>query len=249
MTAPGGIFSGLQKKPVNTLAPIQGPAGPGALPPGISGTGFGPNQNLISTQINPSNAADVNAARGQLDTQLGALQGPDRQALAQQTFGALTSETDPAYVDALRKVNEAAAAGGRVGSGVTTSELGDVALGRQKYLGNLAKELSADAAGQSLNDRLAALSGTEGGLGTLAGLDYSGRQELRGERGYESDQSQQAFQNALEAAGLTGPSGAALGIGGQYGQQAGDYYQGAGGILQQILARQQQAPRPMTSLG
>jgi len=232
MTAPGvfGVAQQALKKKTTPPTPIP-PFSPVA-PPGS--TQFGPNSNLIGTQLPTGLAPDTQTLRNQVT------QAPDRGQLAQQTFQQLTDITEPQYQQDLRQVGQSAAQYGRLNSGLTTSELGDVGLQRQKYLGNLAQQLSTQSAGQTLQDRLSQ-------LGALSGLDQQQYQNLTGERGYQAGQSQQAYNNALAASGLTGPSPVSLGIAGQYGQNAQGLYGGAGNIMAQILA--QYGNRPYTGTG
>lgn len=214
----GGLglpFQPKKKPPVPTMDPTTGQPTPVGAPQygslaGVQTQPFGPESNLIGTQFTPPT-------------------GPDRGALAAQTFQQLTDASAPQYQQDLRSVGQRAAQYGRIGSGVTTSELGDVALQRQKYLGNLAAQLATQSAGQTLADRQ---------------LTY---QDLLGERGYQQGTSQQAFDNALAAAGLTQPSTAALGIGEQYGANAQGAYAGTGNLLMQLL--QQYGPKAPSTFG
>ena len=228
-------------------APLSDLLGPPKKYGAISQTPFGPGNNLIGTQFNTGLSPEAQAAYGQIGQGIQGLQGPDRQALANQTFQELTAQTQPQYQQDLRSVGQAAAQYGRLNSGLTTSQLGDVAQNRQQYLGNLAQQLSTQAAGQTLQDRLSALSGAEGGLGALQGADQTVLGNLQGERGYQQGLSQQAFNNALAAGGLTQPSPVALGIGSQYGQQAQGAYGSSGNLFQQLL--RQYGPQPYTGAG
>jgi hypothetical protein len=121
---------------------------------------------------------------------------------------------------------------------LTSDPTGSTGIGlqRQKYLGNLAKELSTESAGQTLQDRLRNLSAGQGVLGQFSGLDELGLENLKGERGYEHGLSEEAFQNAQEQnqllAGLGGPSVSPA----QYGQAGADQA-GTGATLLQYLLR------------
>lgn len=96
---------------------------------------------------------------------------PNRAGLAQQAFGLLQQESDPAFQQQLRQVGQRAASLGRLGAGMTTSNLGDVASERNRYLANEQQRLSLGAAEAELADRLNILGATQSGLGQLAGLD------------------------------------------------------------------------------
>src|SRR5437763_637370 len=135
------------------------PANPGQAPPYAQYSPINPANNLVGTQINPTPSPDTTAARGGVSQAYGALSGaPDRIALANQAFGELSRASEPGYQTALRQVGEKASTLGRIGSGVTTTELGDLGLQRQKYRGNLQEQLATNAAGQTMSDRLNTLS-------------------------------------------------------------------------------------------
>jgi hypothetical protein len=133
------------------------------------------------------------------------LQGPDRAKLAMDAFQRFQEQGDPAYQTRLREVGQKAAALGRIGAGMTTSDLGDVNVRREQELLREQGRLSGEAAGLSLQDRLAAQSGLESGAGTLAGLGgeefnrgIQQRHELRGERGYQGDLAERAQQARID---------------------------------------------------
>lgn len=166
----------------------------------VNVSGFGPGESLIGQQITPGdNAIPLSRL---IAGQLGELQGPDRGQLAAQTFNLLREQTEPAYQQALQGVGRRAATLGRIGSGVTTTELGDVTLQREKALAQAQQGLSLQAAGQTLQDRLQTLGGILGAQGQLFGQQSALRGELRGERGYQAGLEQQGFQNMLAQYGL-----------------------------------------------
>lgn len=99
--------------------------------------------------------ADTTRFGADLDSALAGLNGPDRAALAAQSFGLLEQRSQPGFEMAMRNVNAKNAAMGRRGSGITTNELGDVTLARERELALAKQQLSGDAAAQTLNDRLA----------------------------------------------------------------------------------------------
>lgn len=214
---------------------------------------FGPTNNLIGTQLTPTPSADTSAARGMVSQSLGSLQGPDRGALAQQTFQQLRDLSEPQFQNQMRQVGQNAAKFGRIGAGMTTSELGDVASNRDKYLGTLQQQLATDAAGQTLQDRLGVFGAAQSGLGQLSGLDQQQYGNMFGERGYQAGLQQQGFQNDQQINALL----AQLGFGGnegplqqliaqQYGNQANTASQGAGDILRLLMSQQR---RPGTTPG
>lgn len=263
----------LQKKPAApTPPPIQqtGPGNPAPQPPGISTgmptlsptptapTQYGavgqsqitPANSLIGQQLTPGMSQDTANARGAIGQSLGALQGPDRGALAGQTFQQLRDLSQPQFEQDLRSVGQNAAKFGRIGAGMTTNALGDVAGNREKYLGTLQQQLATESAGQTLQDRLGVLGGQQAGLGQLSGLDQQQYGNMFGERGYQQGLAQQGFQNDQQINGLL----AQLGFGGnegalqqligqQYGNQAQNASQGAGDILK-LLMQQPGQRRP-----
>ena len=155
---------------------------------------FGPGQNLIGQQLLPGASPDTTAARGAVSSGLAGLgTAPDRATLAGQTYGQLEAQSQPEYEKELRDVGGRAATLGRIGSGVTTSELGDVAMNRQKYLGNLREQLATQSAGQTMQDRLNQLGAAQGVLGQLSGLDQQSYGNLFGERAYQHGLSREAL--------------------------------------------------------
>ena len=187
--------------------------------------------------------------------------GPDRQALALQTARNLEAGLGDQRKLGTAQIGRDAARLGRLGSGMVTTSLGDLEsrLGEQRN--RSLSQLSADTAGQSLQDtatRLGALSELEG---QQYGQGVGARNELRGERGYQGDLAQQATQNKVQQFQLEqGAQGQAfnqqnqqnqllsqLGFGGdtastlgeqagQYGQNAQSAQAGSGELLKQLFA-------------
>src|SRR5690606_19227565 len=92
----------------------------------------------------------------------------------------------------VRDIGRAAAALGRIGAGITTSQLGDLEDRIQTQIAREASRLAAETAGQELADRLARFQAALGAGGQLRGEDLaearfgqSLRDELRGERAYQ----------------------------------------------------------------
>lgn len=140
--------------------------------------------------------ADTLAARRGVSEALGTLTGtPDRQALAARSLALLEQESAPQFANELRQVGQKAAALGRIGSGMTTSDLGDVAQRRQESLARARERTAIDTAGQEIQDRINRLTATQGVFGQLGGEDRSNegllaaqRGEARTERGFVADQ-------------------------------------------------------------
>ena len=135
------------------------------------------------------------------------LWGPDRASLAESTFNRLRQSTEPAFQKELQGVGQKAAALGRLGAGMTTSDLGDVVQRREQGLTYEAGRLADEAAGKSLDDRLNVAGarlgasgqftdedlGRSGAYRSLSDLTYGQGRGLRDEermdddRGFERD--------------------------------------------------------------
>lgn len=136
-----------------TASPSPAPAA-GAVPAGASPSGY-------------AAAAQARAASALED----AGNAPDRTALALQSFKNLTDSGEAGYQQNLRDVENRAAKLGRIGAGMTTSELNDVTLARQRSLDTTASQLATDAAGQTMADRLALGSANLGQFSAFQGAD------------------------------------------------------------------------------
>lgn len=157
---------------------------------------FGPGQDLISTQISPIGFTPSEAAERARALTLQGLESlfstPDRAALASQQFQNLLEQAAEARQTGVRDIGRAAAALGRIGAGITTSQLGDLEERIQTQIAREASRLAAETAGQELADRLARFQAALGAGGQLRGEDLaearfgqSLRDELRGERAYQ----------------------------------------------------------------
>lgn len=106
--------------------------------------------------ITAGGAASANTGRlnQELDAAAAGLEGPDRTKLAADALGLLEERSTPGFERSLRSVMARNAAMGRRGSGITTNELGDVTLARERELGLARRDLANQAAGQTLQDRL-----------------------------------------------------------------------------------------------
>jgi len=111
-------------------------------------------------------------------------QAPDRVQLAQQALAQLTADTAPQFAADQRAIGQNAAKFGRIGSGMTTTELVDSGLARQRTLDSEAARLATAAAGQTLDDRLALTREALNQYSTFQGADANQRQlELQKELG------------------------------------------------------------------
>jgi len=216
---------------------------PAPLPNNVGGQQFGPGSNLIGTQINPVNldqylaqlnearqaagaytpGADTTMARDVLNQQLtGLSQMPDRGQIASDQFQNLLDQAKRDEFLGIQNAGRAGARLGRLGSGMVTTDIGNLEGVINQRLIEGARGLSADTAAQSLQDRINALNASGGAYNQLAGQDLiganyglnrsaalaglagqglsaqeSGRQALVGERGYQQGLDQQALQNRI----------------------------------------------------
>ena len=199
--------------PPATTLPATVPAQPPAetvpamtLPAQLSQ--FGPGQDLISTQISPIGFTPSEAAERARALTLQGLESlfstPDRAALASQQFQNLLEQAAEARQTGVRDIGRAAAALGRIGAGITTSQLGDLEERIQTQIAREASRLAAETAGQELADRLARFQAALGAGGQLRGEDLaearfgqSLRDELRGERAYQYGLSRDAIADRI----------------------------------------------------
>jgi hypothetical protein len=268
--APGSPQPGTVPAPLSTAtapAPSIGVQLGSPIPP-LQTTSFGPGNNLVGAQINPTASPDTAAARtqlGSLFSDIGA-QAPNRLAIAQNALKTFDEQQADQEKLGVQNIGREAAAAGRLGSGMVSTSLGDLQTQLNRAREQETRGLAGEVAGQTLNDRLAALSGTEGALGELSGLDTQAQTALRGERGYQATQDQQAIDNLvrqfgleqgaqaqdfsqnfdtnaqLAALGFGGSSDATLGdVAGTYGTQGSDLLSGAGGILKNYFANKKPA--------
>ena len=183
-----------------TSIPTPPPSAPTAPTPAAPSAPAGPG-GVTLTPTDPNNPLT-----GQTITP-GSL--ADRFKLAQDRFATFASGTEPAYQAALRDANRMGAAQGRLGSGDLRTSFGDLALNRSRDLTNSRDNLFQNA-----------LEGTIGDAWN--GIGLAERQQ-----GFQNQQQQQAFQEALQRfmAGQSGGSGAATGMG--YGSEVAGQGQGA----------------------
>ena len=176
--------------------------------------------------------ADTAAARAGISQDLGALRGgQSRGDLAAQAFGLIQERGAPQLQREFREVGQKAAALGRIGAGVTTTELGDVFTTRQRDLDLTKRGLALDAAGLEKGDLLNQLQASQGVAGQLFGQDVGEagfqqglRGEARGERGFFAGQAGQEANRALQRANLfSGLGGQEAGLAGQeFGARFGE---------------------------
>ena len=222
-TVPGASFSSFG--PSSTLRGIQ--IAPGTDPRlAQTQTGVDQASQALSGYSGSAISPEASRARSLALSDLEALRGPDRSQIASDTLQRLIADTNPQYEKELQGVGQRAAALGRLGSGVTTSDLGDVAQRRQQAIASEAGRLSSEAAGLTLSDRLQQQQAAQSAssqftgedinragfdldtrraqLSDLAGLEnqqylqgLGAREEIRGERGYQNDLASQATEDQV----------------------------------------------------
>lgn len=158
-----------------------------------------------------------------------AMNAPDRGQIAAESLNLLEQRSQPGFEQSLRAVTARNAAMGRRGSGITTNELGDVTLARERELGLARRDLANEAAARSLQDNMDRTNlalGVTQGLGSEDRGQYGVRQSaaelaLRGSGQLASNASFNASQG--EAASQRAAQGAQFGANFQRGV-AGDIY-------------------------
>lgn len=133
------------------------------------------------------------------------MSGPDRGQLAKEKMALLEEQLNEEERTGVQDIGREAARFGRIGSGVTTSKLGDLGLELGKVRTTEARRLALEAADQEMADRVAR---TELGLragGQIRGedLDTAGfqqglREENRGERGFRAQTDLQRANLGLD---------------------------------------------------
>lgn len=117
-------------------------------------------------------AADATAARGMTSDALkAAMTGPDRTQLAQQSFQLMRDQGQTGFEQDQRAVAQRAGALGRVGAGMTTNDLTGLAASRDKNLDYANRDLSLQAAQQTMQDRMDRTNLANGVTNTMAGND------------------------------------------------------------------------------
>jgi len=222
---------------------------------GANTANFGASTGLVNQAMgtvgSPFNyGGDTSAARGFVTPALqAAMQGPDRNQLAAESLSLLEERSTPGFERSLRGVMEKNAAMGRRGSGITTNELGDVSLARERELGLARRDLANEASSRTMQDRMDRANlamGVTAGLGAedrgATGMRLnqsnallSGAGQLAGQEQFNAGQMESAAQRAARGAqfnadfqrGLAGDlygmgrdqSNLAMGIGDRYSDQ------------------------------
>ncbi len=181
----------------NYLAQAGANLGPSSAASGLVGPG---------AQGSFGYSGDTGAVRGQTQAQLNKVLNttPDRATLASNTMQRLIDDTNPQFQQDLRAVGKKAAALGRVGAGMTTSDLGDVSQRRNEQLVRRSQELADQAAGLSLQDQTDKLNAARGvttdfgNMDTAAGgLNLGYQQANNAERGNAFDRARALGNDAF----------------------------------------------------
>lgn len=189
-----------QAAPLPTAAPATPSAAPAVAP--VGSTQFGPGNDLRSTQINPGASPRLAGVQGQVDTAANKLaSGPDRFGIAQDRFKTFAEQTDPAYQASLRSATQKAAANGAVGSGMLSTDYGNLDLARERQLSGERSSLFSNALEGTIGDTRANVGLLSGLEGQQYGQEAGARNELRGERGYQTGLEDQAYNRGIQ--GLT----------------------------------------------
>jgi hypothetical protein len=201
--------------PSVTGAPVTGPGWesgiPGVTPVGLPAPGtatgdpmttppstFGPGQNLINTQINPTADPRLLKLQGMQDTSLDKiLNGPDRNAMARDQYNTWEAATAPGFEHSIQDATDAAAAHGQIRSGQLTNRYGDLAQQRVLDQTTARNQYMQNALEGSIGDTQRGFEDVSGAEGKAFGEGLTGREEMRGERGYQQSQAEQALLNRI----------------------------------------------------
>lgn len=217
----------------------------------IASTDPSATQSALQAALRQSGSPDAARARELGMSGLESLSsGPNRADLAAQALQLERERTNPSWQNDLRLAGQKAAALGRIGSGMTTTELGDLTLQREKALGQFGEDAALKAADQEMSDRLAKFNAASGYSSNLTGQDLAkagfasdtalkdygvqntSREQGVTERNFQSDQDRAAAALDLSK------GGALAGIG---GQQAGMATATSGAAASERDAAQQAA--------
>ena len=201
---PGIVPPGEGPTPITpSVGPTQAPSAGGRPETSNFGsqaiTQFDRENNLISSQINPLATDRLRGTRGAVDeaAQAFGTAAPDRGELARREFARFREEDEPNFQARVRDIGRNAATFGRIGSGVTTTRLGDLGLERERDINRRFESLSDRAAGQTLGDRFQQLSGLAGLEAQQSGQGFRERGELRGERGFQEGLDRRGVEDQI----------------------------------------------------
>lgn len=220
--------------PVNIQPPI-------VQPPGGPLQDFGPGDDLRGTQINPFTGERLAGAQRDTDVMARALsQGPNLTQAALDRYADLEQQTQENRQQGIQQIGRAAARLGRLGSGMVTTDLGNLEALLQQRGTAARRGLAGDIAFQESADRRANLGAGQSYEQQIADQARGYRDEARGERGFQEDQARRAqdmevlrrqlqvqYDMYLRQLGLQGAQ--------LYGDQAAAGSQAASDLLQSAL--------------
>lgn len=178
---------------------------PGAQPGTDTGplTDFGPGNDLRYTQVNPVDSPRLTKLQDIVDQATGKLSSaPDLTQAARDTMANLEASIGRDRELGLRRIGQSAAKFGRLGSGMVTTDVGNLEdVLRQREL-EAERGLSADVAQADAANRRANLSALSGLEDQLFGQGSAKRGELRGERAYQYGVGRDALSDRVLQAEL-----------------------------------------------
>lgn len=139
-------------------------------------------------RVDPTDSAALQqfrTMRGDAATNL--TNGRTRSQIAQDQMEAFDLENQPQLRDQLRAVGQRAASLGRLGMGDTAVEALNPFTDYLTRRAGMAKQLGAETAEGEISDRFNTLDASRGLVGEEEGIGAGRRNELRGERDYETD--------------------------------------------------------------
>lgn len=169
-------------------------------PQGQSGplTNFGPGNDLLSTQVNPTTGERLGGVQSGNDVLYKALtQGPNLQQSALDAFKNIQGKTAEQRQLGIQDIGRSAARLGRLGSGMVTTDLGNLEDTLRSHENQALGDLAYNTATQEAGDRRANLGAGQGYESQVYGQGQNARNEVRTERDYQAQQSQQALQNEI----------------------------------------------------
>lgn len=231
----GGGPMALTEGPRPNIGPmIQPPVQPTGMQPLQQ---FGPGNDLRSTQINPVVGQRLQGVQQGTDALFKALtSGPSLQDAALERYKLFGQDQSDQRTRGIQQIGQAAARLGRLGSGMVTTDLGNLEERLGRADAQERARLASDLAFAEGGERRANLASGLGFEGSVYGQGREAREEARGERAYQSDQSRTAFEQEILRRQLAaayeqmirqlGLQGAAL-----YGNQSAASQQAAGNLL------------------
>lgn len=178
-----------------TLRPM-----PQATPTGIMPlAGFGPGENLIGTQINPVTGERLSGTQALVNRAAAGLSDlPSRSDLALNLLRNFQEELGEARQLGIQDIGRAAATFGQLGSGQVRTRLGELGERLNVQRNRFLRDLLTRTAGEEAGDALARLQALQDLEAQQFGQAARGREELRGERGFQVGEEQRALQDRIQ---------------------------------------------------